>query len=215
MSWERLAKLSRSPSVRLLLIAIGVTVLILAALVVPPWLRATIPEREFRRAARAILLVAQPAYGAMLALVIAGMAVLGGMVIRARRRGGTRPLLARMLLLCALGLLAIIVAEGAAAAWTARTHRHPALPVLSTRSSGSDSDEINIAVIGGSAAYGLPFEKWLSTGHIVAWKLGEAIPGRKVQLDVLAEPGVHLERMHQKLAEYRKKIDRSDHFLRT
>ena len=173
----------------------------------PPWLRATIPEREFRRAARAILLVAQPVYGTMLALVTAGMAVLGGMVIRARRRGAGRPLLARMLLLCASGLLAIIVAEGAAAAWRARTHRHPALPVLSTRSSGSDSDEINIAVIGGSAAYGLPFEKWLSTGHIVAWKLGEAIPGRRVQLDVLAEPGVHLERMHQKLADYRRRID--------
>ena len=41
----------------------------------------------------------------------------------------------------------------------------------------------------------------------MAWKLGEAIPGRKVQLDVLAEPEVHLERMHQKLADYRKKID--------
>jgi hypothetical protein len=62
-------------------------------------------------------------------------------------------------------------------------------------------------IIGGSAAYGLPFETWLSTGRIVAWKLGEAIPGRRVQLDVLAEPGVHLERMHQKLAEYRKRVD--------
>src|SRR3954454_9201657 len=108
MSSERLTRLSRAPLMRLLLIAIGVTVLIFAALVVPPWLRATIPEREFRRAAQAILLVAQPAYGAMLTLVIAGMAVLGGMVIRARRRGATRPLLARMLLLCASGLLAII-----------------------------------------------------------------------------------------------------------
>ena len=62
-------------------------------------------------------------------------------------------------------------------------------------------------VIGGSAAYGLPFEKWLSTVDIVAWKLGEAIPGRRFQLDVLAEPGVHLERMHQKLADYRRRID--------
>ena len=105
------------------------------------------------------------------------------------------------------GLLAIIVAEGAAAAWKVQTHRYPALPVLSTRSSGSDRDEINIAVIGGSAAYGLPFEKWLSTGHIVAWKLGEAIPRRRVRLDVLAEPGVHLERMHQNLAEYQRRID--------
>ena len=125
----------------------------------------------------------------------------------ARRRGAARPLLARMLLLCASGLLAIIAAEAVAAVWRARTHRHPALPVLSTRSSSADADKLNIAVIGGSAAYGLPFEKWLSTGHIVAWKLGEAIPGRRVRLDVLAEPGVHLERMHQKLAEYRWRID--------
>jgi hypothetical protein len=207
MSSSRLTGVRKSPLVRLLLIAIGVTVLILAALVVPPWLRATIPEREFRHAARAILLAAQPAYGAMLALVIGGMAVLGGMVIRARRRGDARPLLARMLLLCASGLLAIIVAEGAAAVWKVRTHRHPALPVLSTRSGGTERDEINIAVIGDSAALGLPFEKWLSTGHIVAWQLGEALSGRKFRLDVLAEPGVHLEWMHQKLAASRKRID--------
>src|SRR3954453_20874222 len=122
MSSSRLTGVRKSPLIRLLLIAVGLTVLILAALVVPPWLRATIPEREFRRAAQAILLVAQPAYGAMLALVIAGMAVLGGMVMRARRRGATRPLLARMLLLCASGLLAIIAAEAAAAVWRVRTH---------------------------------------------------------------------------------------------
>ena len=207
MSSIRLTGFWRSPSARLLLVAIGLTVLILAALIVPPWLRATIPEREFRRAARTVLVVAQPAYGTLVAFVSVGLAVLGVMVIRARRRDAARPVLSRLLLLCGAALAGILMAEGAAAVWMLRTHRHPALPVLSTRSGGSDDDEINVAVIGGSAAFGLPFEKWLSTGHIVAWQLAETIPDRKVRLDVLAEPGVHLERMHQKLADYRKKID--------
>ena len=53
----------------------------------PPLVAGDDPRAGIQGTARAILLVAQPAYGAMLALVIAGMAVLGGMVIRARRRG--------------------------------------------------------------------------------------------------------------------------------
>jgi hypothetical protein len=78
---------------------------------------------------------------------------------------------------------------------------------LPTRFEDQVKNEVNVVVIGGSYAYGLPFEKWLSTGHIVAWKLGEVIPDRRFHLDGLAEPGVHLERMHQKLAAYPKRPD--------
>jgi hypothetical protein len=207
MSSEWLAGAWKARWARVLGIAAALTVIILAALIVPIWLRATVPQRVVRRTVQTLLLAAQPAYGATLAITFAGLVVLGTVVLRARRRGESRLLVSRMLLLFASGLVAIVVAEGAAAVWTARLHRHPPLPAMPTRFDNQHQGDVNVVVIGGSAAYGLPFEKWLSTGRIVASKLGEAIPDRQFRLDVLAESGVHLERMHQKLAEYPRRPD--------
>ena len=164
-----------TPSVRLLLIAIGATILIRggarrAALVAGDDPRAGVPG-----AARAILLVVQPGYGARLALVTAGFAVLGWMVILRGGVGCGR---------CWPGCSRRALRACWQSSWPRVRRRpgegEPSAPCaagLSTHPAAPTADEINIAVIGGSAAYGLPFEKWLSTGHIVAWKLGEAIPG--------------------------------------
>ena len=179
---------------------------LLGAMLIPPWLRATIPEHAFRRAAQTLLLAAQPAYGVTLALLVTALGMGSPTLIRARRRGQSRPWVARGLLLCGSALLAIVVAEAAAGFWRAGAHRLPALPTRFDDESEANR-ALNVVVIGGSSAYGLPFEKWLSTGHIVHWKLGEAIPQHRFSLDVLAENGVHLERMHQKLAQYRRKPD--------
>ena len=112
------------------------------------------------------------------------------------------------MLVCVSGLLAFLMAEGVTARWRARqVHQYPQLPAWRPRTDQGQNKDVNIVVIGGSSAYGLPFQNWLSTGDIVAWKLGEAIPGRRVHLDVLAEPGVHLEHMHTKLAAYRSRPD--------
>src|SRR4029079_896841 len=99
--------------------------LIVAALTIPPWIRATVPEQQVRRVLQALLVASQPAYGAVFALLTATMVVLGRMVIRARRQGESRPRAARVLLLCASGLFTLVMAEGAAAAWLAWTHRYP------------------------------------------------------------------------------------------
>jgi hypothetical protein len=202
-----MAGVFKSTLVRVLGAVFALTILFLAVMLVPPWFRATVPEREIRRVSQSLLLAAQPAYGVTLALVAVGILVLSSRLLRGRKQGLARPWTARMLLLSGSLLFAALLAEGSAAVWRARAHRLPVFPALPTQFRDAEQGELNVVVLGGSYAYGLPFEKWLSTGHIVAWKLQDAIPQRKIHLDVLAEPGVHLEKMHEKLAAYRKHPD--------
>ncbi len=190
---------------RLAMIALLLTALVTGGLVVPLWVRATVPERQLRHVAQAFLLAAQPAYGVALAVLLAVLPVTALLVLRSRRRGRRAMLASRLLVLCAAGLFAIFIAEGGAAVWRARVGRELPLLPLRTRFEKQDEREVNVVVLGGSAAYGLPFEKWLSTGRIVAAALGDAIPDRRFRLDVLAEPGVHLEWMYQKLGGYTRK----------
>ena len=97
-----------------------------------------------------------------------------------------------------------MVIEAASAVWLAWAHRFPTLP---TRFTASPSDELHIAVIGGSSAKGQPYQDWLSIGPIVAWKLQAALPGRRVVADVLAREGATLEEMHQKLERIKRRPD--------
>ena len=43
--------------------------------------------------------------------------------------------------------------------------------------------------MGESSAEGVPYNRWLSIGKIVAWKLAEAIPARPIHLNVIARSG--------------------------
>ncbi len=54
---------------------------------------------------------------------------------------------------------------------------------------------------------GSPYAPHLSIGQIAAWKLQEALGGRRVTADVLAAPGVPLEFEHQRLEELRRRPD--------
>ncbi len=58
---------------------------------------------------------------------------------------------------------------------------------------------IDVVVVGESSAQGVPFEKWLSIGKVVAWGLEQAMPDRPVRLDGIAMSGDTLEGQHQKL----------------
>ena len=71
---------------------------------------------------------------------------------------------------------------------------------------GGDSD-VTLVILGGSSAFGVPFHPLLSVGRIVAWKLGEAIPGREFHTLVLANPGATLEGQYRKLAGLRRRPD--------
>ena len=43
---------------------------------------------------------------------------------------------------------------------------------------------IDLVVVGESSAEGVPYNPWVSIGRLVAWKLGEAIPGRSVRVQM-------------------------------
>ncbi len=66
---------------------------------------------------------------------------------------------------------------------------------------------VTLAVLGGSSAFGLPFEQWLSVGKIVAWQLEKAVPGQSVHVEMLAEPGATLEEQYQKLGALKRRPD--------
>src|SRR5262249_30027555 len=143
-------------------------------------------------------------YWVSLVLAVFGGVALTVVLVRARRSGMRRPTAARLLLLCASTLLCLGLIEAASAVWLAWEHRFPNLP---TQFPLAASNELHIAVIGGSSARGQPYQEWLSIGPIVAWKLQAALPGRKVVADVLARDGAMLEEMHQKLERIKRRPD--------
>ena len=82
--------------------------------------------------------------------------------------------------------------------WMGWLHRDPPLPRFQP---GPANGPLRILVIGESSAQGKPYEPWLSVGQIVGWKLKKVFPGRPTQVDMQAEGGATLERVHQKLAQ--------------
>jgi hypothetical protein len=124
------------------------------------------------------------------------------LISRSRRR---RPLAARMALFCASGAIAVVGLELTAAAWLAWVHRFPSLPTEFPVAAGRD--ELSLVVIGGSSALGYPYDPALSVGQIVAWQLEQSTPGRRVVLDIRAQPGKNLEDMHTGMAELRMRPD--------
>lgn len=202
--WRRLGRLAR--------MALAPFVAIVAILVGPPWFRAIVGAGSWNRTIVGFLVGLEVAYVAALAIAGLGAVVFGVLFRRARRRRQSRPWLARALLACGVGLVALALAEGTAAAWQAWTHRTPALatadPTLPERfAESSPDDEATVTVLGESSAEGMPFERWLSVGRIVAWQLGRAIPSRRFRLDLVAQRGDTLAGQHRKLAEVRRRPD--------
>lgn len=184
----------------------------------------------FWRVALAFILTMEAAYFAATAYMVVGIPVLAVLVVRGRggkRRAGARLLLASLSL--AIGLLA---AEAAAAGWLRHAERATVVPVggigrkmqidraqmwppvsledvkLPTRfADPPDDSAIDIVVVGESSAEGVPFTDWLSIGRLVEWKLNEAMPGRRVNVQILAISGSILEHQHQKLADLRRRPD--------
>lgn len=140
-------------------------------------------------------------YASLLVGSSVGVAVLGSLAYRARRRGARASWRARGLLLCATNLIALGTAEMGAAGWLAWSHR---LPVLPTRFEPTDGAQ-HLFVIGGSGALGHPYSPNVSIGQVVARELGRALPGASFRADMLAELGASLTGQHRKLAEIRQR----------
>ncbi len=165
-------------------------------------------------AAIGFLSVLQKAYLAGACVVVATTLLARAFILRRKRRQTVPPALARLLLALGATLLGLILAEASAGLWLAWVHRTPTLPtieaaradasvVLPTKFDAAPGAELNIVVIGESSARGVPYEKWLSVG----WRLRQALPDRRVRVEVLAESGKRLEDMPQKLAPLTRRPD--------
>ncbi|MGO9467234.1 MAG: tetratricopeptide repeat protein [Isosphaeraceae bacterium] len=165
----------------------------------PPWFQATVPPSFIRRTEIRLLSVAEIAYGVAILIAIFAVVPLLAVLIRRRTPSLARSWTARCLMLAFSILVAALVAEGAAVAclWA----NSIPMPWLPTRFEDRSPDNVvDILVIGESSAQGVPYEKWLSVGDIVAWKLGAALPQRAFQVENQAAPGLSLQAMHTKLA---------------
>ena len=84
--WRRFGRLMR--------VALALTLAALAAMVLPPWLRAILPAISPQKAAIGFLIGLEVAYGVVLLAALIGTAVLGGILYRTRRGGLSRPMAA-------------------------------------------------------------------------------------------------------------------------
>ena len=164
------------------------------------------PREPGRRLTELFLRSLLIAYMSVVVLIPLVLAVSVWLLIRARQRGQRRPMGARLALLCGSAGLAVLGLELAASAWLAWVHRLPHLPTDFPRSA-TVGDEVSLVVIGGSSAMGYPYDPTISIGQIVAWKLEQARPGRRVDLDIRANLGRNLEDMHKELATLRRRPD--------
>ncbi len=151
----------------------------------------------------------------------------------AERKATTRRTAARGLSVCVTSLVAIGLAELLVGLGRARTEGASAPPAHAEEELGDRVSEslrerrvtddpllgqgrvwetsrepgVTLAVLGGSSATGLPFDRWLSVGKIVAWQLEEAVPGQSVHVEMLAEPGATLEEQYRKLGALKRRPD--------
>ncbi len=181
----RLAGVSLAAVLAFLLLAVG-------PIWFNTWFEANVPRYLVRGATIAFLQALRVVYLLALAATLAGTVAFVLRVKTARRRRESINAAARGLLLCVSTLVSLAAMEGAAAVWSAWTHRLPRLP-LQFDDPASDDGVIDLAVVGESSAEGHPYHPWLSVGQIVAWQLERVLPGRKVRVEMLASGGICLE----------------------
>lgn len=194
--------------------ALAATAGIVGLAVVPPWVTLYVPARILRQAEAVLLDTLQALYVLAVVGALVGVAFLWRRLERGHRAGRRVSATSfRLLLLAASTLFAAGVAE--AVAWTRWSLLNRA-PVLSEHQAaespgaGAPSNEggdVRVVVVGESSASGVPYQDRLSIGAIVGWKLQDALPNRKVRVEMLARSGATLAEMHAEFAELRYRPD--------
>jgi tetratricopeptide (TPR) repeat protein len=197
---------------RLLRLCLGLTGAAVAMIFIHDWVLAFLTEAISRQVAIELLIGLEITYGALLTSSLVGTLVLGGIFWQARREHTRRPKVAQGLLLCGACVLSLALAEALAGLRQVPIRAMPSLPMsdpeLPTRFAESEKDDdVTIVVVGESSAAGAPYTTWLSVGRIVAWQLGEVIPGMRFRALVLAKPGDTLEGQYRALANLRRRPD--------
>ncbi len=212
-------------------LTLGLLPVTLTAPLLSFWIRDHVPKWVYWRIGLGFLIALEFAYIAVPVLALVAAPLLVVHALRARRRGQSRRALwlARGLLLSVSVLLGAVLSETAAATWRVWADRGlPRMtgdggakpkgtpsPRIDPRAITLPSDfpkpygyyEFNLVVLGESSAAGEPYSFWLSIGHIVAWKLQEAIPDRRFRLSILAQSGVALEQQHDYLSWLTRRPD--------
>lgn len=207
-------------------IALGVTIVAVLAIVAIDLSVVVdrLPPAVLWRAKQGFLIGIEGAYGLTLTFAVLATPLMCRAVVRTRRAGRKRPLLARGLALGVSVLIGAAFVESCAAAWNAHIRRASAIPVggfttrtgmkaplpsakpqeveLPTRfANPKESDVVNVTIVGESSAVGVPYHHHLSLAEVVAWQLNERIPGKKFRYEMIAESGHSLERQHKLLAK--------------
>jgi hypothetical protein len=173
-----------------------------------PWLASlllSIPRSITRALALGFLWTMLAGCVAMALSGVVGIPLLMQRLAQARRRGESRPLAARALLLCVSLFLAVAMMEVGATVWHAWRRKIPDPPIqfLETK----PAPEIYLVVVGESSARGEPYAPWLSIGQILGWQLERALPGKQVRVDVLASGGICLENALLRLYKLKRRPD--------
>jgi tetratricopeptide (TPR) repeat protein len=190
-------------ALKLLAALLPIAFLIVALLVLPGWV--PLWPRELRRAlVEGFLRGVLVAYMALLVAGLLGTPLACWRLVRAWRSKRGRRVWERAFLASFGGLIALATLEVGSVVWRGWMHRFPVLP---TSFPAADPEEFRLVVLGGSSALGEPYRPVLSVGQIVAWRLQEAMPGRKVIVENLAGLGESLEQQHLKLRSIRHKPD--------
>ncbi len=212
---------------RLAVIVVSIAVVLTLSIF---FLNDQIDRPGFWRVALALLLIMEAAYFAAVAFLVVGIPVLAVLVVRVR--GTSRRRLARFLLGSLSLTLGLLAAEAITAVWIRHAGHSTVVPVggiapklridraqmwppvslknvrLPTRFEDPPGDtDIDVVVVGESSAEGVPFNSWLSIGRLVEWKLNQAMPGRRVNVQILAISGSILEHQHRKLADLKRRPD--------
>jgi len=181
---------------RLAALAAAIAVAAVAVMVIPGWIP-LLPRHVLRALVEVLLRTILIVYCVVFLTSFAGTPLLGWLLVRARGGRRARPAVARGFLISLSCLGSLLLLELGSTGWRAWMHRLPSLPVKFT---AAPPEECRIVVLGGSSALGEPYRPWLSVGQIVAWRLQQAIPGRRFECEILAWLGDSLEIQHRKLA---------------
>ncbi len=212
---------------RLLALAVLATTSAIAVCALLASLEELIQTPPFWAVAWSFLMAVEFAYVILLVVIAVGLPTIGAL---ASRRRCPPALLRAGLVLTSTGV-GLVLAELVSTHWLARS-RGSLVPVgglsrgmqvdsqtlwppLSKEDvtlpenlpPRSDDQTIELAVLGESSAQGVPYHAWVSIGQMVAWKLEEAIPGRRVRIQTLANSGDTLELQHQRLAMIPRRPD--------
>jgi len=221
--------LREAPLGRLVLLTVVLAPLVLLGIFAVLWVKSRTPEWVYWKIGLVCLILVEIVYSIAAVLSLLGAIAGGVLLVRGRFDLTMRGLVARGLLLAISILAALGVAEAASAVWQRRSQRRTALAVgglrgmtprggevqlaeipglgqLPSRFPDSEDDrQIDVLVLGESSAEGVPYNRWVSIGAMVQWKLREVFPTRPVGLEVLAASRETLDRQYEKLGRMNRR----------